>query len=331
MLQPLIALINVTPDPVAIQLGPIPLLWYGIAYAVGLAATYLVITREARRRGLDARLIDTGIIVVAVAALLGGRLYHVIDQWQRYKDDLLTVFLPIARTADGGYQFAGFTGLGVYGGIITGTIAAWVLIRWWWKQPFWRWADVVAPGLFVMQAVGRWGNFFNQELYGPPTPLPWGIAIDCAHRIVDYPCTTFPEATTGFHPLFLYESASGIVGVIALLWIARRFGPRMRPGDLLLVWAMWYAVVRFSLETLRSENWTLGGIPTAMIVSTVIFAIAGGMLLWRHRPGATAGDRWGEPPARIDDGDVVEEIWVDEDEIEVVEEAGDDRGRSGGA
>ena len=317
-MQPLIALINVTPDPVALQLGPIPLLWYGIAYAAGLAATYLVITREARRRGLDAALIDTGIIVVAVAALIGGRLYHVIDQWQRYKDDLLTILLPIARTADGGYQFAGFTGLGVYGGIITGTIAAWVLIRIW-RQPFWRWADIVAPGLFVMQAIGRWGNFFNQELYGPPTTLPWGITIDCAHRVADYPCTTFPEGTTGFHPLFLYESVSGIVGVIALLWIARRFGPRMRPGDLFLLWAMWYAVVRFALETLRPENWTLGGVPTAMIVSTAIFALAVATLLWRHRPGASGGDRWGEPPERIDDSDVVEEIDVEDAVVEEIE------------
>ena len=354
-MQPLIALINVTPDPVAVHLGPIPLLWYGIAYAVGLAATYLVVTREAQRRGLDARLVDTGIVVVAVAALLGGRLYHVIDQWQRYKDDLLTVFLPIARTADGGYQFAGFTGLGVYGGIITGTIAAWLFIRFR-RQPFWRWADVVAPGLFVMQAVGRWGNFFNQELYGPPTTLPWGITIDCAHRVVDYPCTTFPVATTGFHPLFLYESVSGIVGAFTLLWIARRFGPRMRPGDLLLLWAMWYAVVRFALETLRSQNWTLGGIPTAMIVSTVVFVIAGGILLWRHRPGAAGGDRWGEPPERVADADIVEEIEVDDEDpalegrapaavdatdaddgstrgedVETDEGAESDRGRPGGA
>jgi phosphatidylglycerol:prolipoprotein diacylglycerol transferase len=313
---PLIALINITPDPVAIQLGPIPVLWYGIAYALGLAATYWVITREARRRGLDAQLVDTGIVIVAVAALIGGRLYHVIDQWHLYQDDLLTIFLPIQRTADGGYTFAGFSGLGVYGGIVTGTLAAAVITRRW-NQSFWKWADVIAPGLFVMQAIGRWGNFFNQELYGPPTDLPWGIAIDCAHRVAAYPCATYPEATTGFHPLFLYESVSGILGAVTLLWIARRWGPRMRPGDLVLIWFIWYAAVRFLLETFRTQNWTFMGIPTAMIVSLVVTAVAVAVLLWRHRPAAAGAERWGEPPQRVDDRDVVEEVEVEDEEVEV--------------
>ena len=174
-----LAAITITPDPVAFQLGPIPVYWYGVCYAVGLALTYLVITREARRRGLDARLVDNGIIIVAVVALIGGRLYHVIDQWQLYQGDLLKIVMPP------------YTGLGVYGGILTGTIAA-VVVTKLWKQSFWKWTDVIAPGLFVMQAIGRLGNFFNQELYGPPTTLPWGIAIDCAHRIAPYPCRDVP-------------------------------------------------------------------------------------------------------------------------------------------
>ena len=240
-----------------------------------------MITREARRRGLDARLVDNGIIIVAVAALIGGRLYHVIDQWQRYQDDLLAIVMPP------------YTGLGVYGGILTGIIAAAVILRLW-KQSFWKWADVIAPGIFVMQAIGRWGNFFNQELYGPPTDLPWGITIDCAHRVAQYPCTTYPPATTGFHPLFLYESVSGILGAITLLWIARRWGPRMRPGDLFLIWLIWYAAVRLALETLRTDNWTVLGVPTATIMSAlVIVGVA-------RRPGrpAPAGCRGRRPLGR---------------------------------
>ncbi len=298
-------MISVLPDPLAFQIGSIPVYWYGVCYAVGLAATYMVITREARRRGLDVRLVDNGIIIVAAAALIGGRLYHVIDQWQLYKDDLLKIVMPP------------YTGLGVYGGIITGTIACFLFVKWK-KQSFWRWADVIVPGVFVMQAIGRWGNFFNQELYGPPTTLPWGIAIDCAHRTVDYPCTTFPVETTAFHPLFLYESVSGIVGAITLLWIARRWGSRMRPGDIMLVWFIWYAVVRLLLENLRSQNWTLGGIPTATIVSTVFIVGAVAVVAIRHRPGAAGGDRWGEPPARIDDADVVEEVDVDDELVDEV-------------
>ena len=130
----------------------------------------------------------------------------------------------------------------------------------------------MAPALFAMQAVGRWGNFFNQELFGPPTNLPWGIAIDCAHRISDhgtvtYPCAQFPEATTGFHPLFLYESISGLLGVLFLLWLSRRRPYPLRPGDQALIFFIWYPVVRFFLETLRTGDWVVGGIPTAQIIS----------------------------------------------------------------
>jgi len=303
-----LAAITWTPDPVAFQLGPIPVYWYGVAYAVGLALAYLVITREARRRGLDARIVDNGIIIVGIAALIGGRLYHVIDQWGLYKDDPVKIILPP------------YSGLGVYGGILTGTIAVIVVTRLW-KQSFWKWTDVIAPGLFVMQAVGRWGNFFNQELYGPPTNLPWGIAIDCAHRvsdhgIVQYACPAFPE-TTFFHPLFLYESISGIVGAFTLLWIARRWGARMRPGDLFFIFLIWYAVVRFLLETLRTGNWTFFGLPTAMLVSIVIVVGSLIALAIRHRPGAP-DDRWGEPPARE------EETFEVEDDDELVEVDDDD-------
>ena len=181
-------MLDLTPDPVALQIGPFPIYWYGIGYAVGLALVYMLLVRLAKRAGEDPDVAGNGIIIVAVAALIGGRLYHVIDQWALYQDDPLTIVLPP------------YTGLGVYGGIITGTVAAFLYARYR-RVPFLRWADIVAPGLFVMQAVARWGNFFNQELYGTPTSLPWGIPIDCAHRVAAYPCAEFPEATTAFHPL----------------------------------------------------------------------------------------------------------------------------------
>jgi len=309
-LAPILALIAFTPEPIAFHLGPIPVYFYGICYAIGIAASYAVISREARRRGLDARLVDNGIIIVAAAALAGGRLYHVIDQWHLYADNPLRIILPP------------YTGLGVYGGIVTGTLAAAYITRRW-RQPFWKWADVIAPGIFVMQAIGRWGNFFNQELYGPPTNLPWGVAIDCAHRIGDHgiaqwPCSDFPAATTGFQPLFLYESMSGAIGAVALLWLARRIGPRMRPGDLFLVWGMWYAAVRFALETFREGNWTFFGIPTAMLVSGLLFLGAGLVLALRHR--TTGGDTWGEPPAP-EDRDLYDD---DEETYEDDEDADDD-------
>jgi len=136
-----------------------------------------------------------------------------------------------------------------------------------------------------MQAVARWGNFFNQELYGTPTNLPWGIPIECAHRIAAYPCSEFPEATTTFHPLFLYESISGIAGALVLIWMGYHLRHRLRPGDLLFTFFIWYGAVRFLLEPLRQENWTFNGIPTAMLVSLGFIVVGAAALLWRHRPG----------------------------------------------
>ena len=310
-------MIDITPDPVFLRFLGFPVYWYGIAYAVGLAAVYWVLLREARHRGLDEDLLGTGMIIVAVAALIGGRLYHVIDQWQLYAPHPITAILPLTVQPDGSYAFAGFTGLGVPGGIILGTIAAWAYVRRT-HQSFWRWADVVAPGLFVMQAIGRWGNFFNQELYGPPTTLPWGIRIDAAHRVGDYlDLVRYPVATTHFHPLFLYESVSGIVGALVLLWLARRRSSRLVPGDLLLIFFIWYGLTRFALEGLRTGNWTFFGIPTAQIVTLgfILFGVAG--LLYRHGPGRPDAlavdllpDRSVEPGATLDEDD----FWADDDD-----------------
>jgi len=319
-------MIDITPDPVFIRILGFPVYWYGIAYAVGLAAVYLVLIREARFRGLDETLIGTGMIVVAVAALIGGRLYHVIDQWQLYKDNPITAILPIARQPNGTYTFAGFTGLGVPGGILTGTVAG-VLYARRLGQDVWRWSDVVAPGLFVMQAIGRWGNFFNQELYGPPTTLPWGIKIDCAHRIADYACgPAFPE-TTHFHPLFLYESLSGILGAIVLIWLARRWSWRLVAGDLLLIFFVWYGLTRFTLEGLRHGNWTFFGIPTAQIV-TLAFVLAGLIGLWyRHgpgRPAETAADLLPERGTAPSPEDDEEAFWADDEDADPDEETPDE-------
>jgi phosphatidylglycerol:prolipoprotein diacylglycerol transferase len=273
--------IDLTPDPIAFTIGPLVVHWYGIAYAIGLAAAYLVITREARWRRLDAGLLANGMIVVAVVALIGGRLYHVIDQWQLYKDDLARIVLPP------------YSGLGVYGGIIAGTIAAFLYVRAK-RQPFLSWADAVAPGLFAMQAIARWGNFFNQELYGSPTNLPWGIAIQCQYRTQGYPCPpgSDPTATLGqhFQPMFLYESLSGLVGLLVLVWLARRFAAWLRPGDLLLVFFIWYGAVRFGVESLKADNWTFFGVPVAQIIAAITVAGAASILVARHARGPDPGE-----------------------------------------
>jgi phosphatidylglycerol:prolipoprotein diacylglycerol transferase len=266
-------MIDWTPNAVALQLGPLPLYWYGIAYAVGLAAAYWAMTRMANRFGENAALLGNGLIIVAVAALIGGRLYHVIDQWPLYQDDLLKIVLPP------------YSGLGIFGGFITGAIAVIALVRYH-RISFWRWADIIAPGIFLMQAAGRWGNFFNQELYGPPTTMPWGIAIDCAHRVLEYPCLTYPLATTHFHPLFLYESLSGLLGAAVLFWLSRRARPSLRVGDLAAIMFIWIGGVRFLVEFLRIGNWRLGDIPTAQLFGIAFVVVGIAIMVVRRRQGA---------------------------------------------
>jgi phosphatidylglycerol:prolipoprotein diacylglycerol transferase len=290
-------MIDITPPSVAFSIGPVNVYFYGLCYALGLVLAGWVINREAGWRGLATEELPNGMIVVAIAAVIGGRLYHVIDQWQLYKDDLLKIVLPP------------YTGLGAYGGIIVGGVVAVLYMRWR-RQPVLAWADAIAPGLFAMQFVARWGNFFNQELYGPPTTLPWGIAIECSKRVAEYACPagnapsltgTFGSTPAGAHfqPMFLYESLSGLLGMLALIWLARRFATRLHSGDLLLVFFIWYGVVRFLLEFMRmGYDWTFFGVPTAQVVAGAFIGASVLALLYRHRPGTTgARDAGARPPA----------------------------------
>src|SRR3954454_4301534 len=132
-------MIDITTVPGFVDVFGFLVYWCGICSSVALAAVYWVISREARFRGLDENRLATGMIIVAVAALAGGRLYHVIDQWALYKDNPITAILPLTVKPDGSYAFAGFTGLGVPGGIVAGTIAAWLYVRRT-HEPFWQWA-----------------------------------------------------------------------------------------------------------------------------------------------------------------------------------------------
>ena len=264
------ALIDITPES-GIDLGPITLGFYGVGFVIAAAVMILVSQSEARRKGVDPGLVTSAIIVVAIFALIGARLYHVIGEWDIYAGDPLKAVLPP------------YSGLGLYGGIIGAAVGIWVYLRG--KSiPLSRALDIVVPGTLFAQGIARWGNFFNQELYGPPTDLPWGIAIDCAHRIGQYPCDLYPAATTGFHPLFFYESALTITGGVIALVLARRFTDHLLDGDLASFWMIWYGGVRFVLEFFRDGwNWTLLGIPVAMLIGIVLIVVGVATIIWRHR------------------------------------------------
>jgi hypothetical protein len=164
--------------------------------------------------------------------------------------------------------------------------------------------------------------------------LPWGIPIDCAHRIAAYPCgAAFPE-TTLFHPLFLYESISGTLGALLLIWLGYHARNRLRPGDLLLTFFVWYGTTRFVLENLRADNWTFFGVPTAQIVSLLFIVPALVILFWRHRTGHPddtpptypEGATWGAPGRQVDEDDLDEDDDDDEDEDDDEYEDDEDEG-----
>ena len=275
-------MIDFTPNPVALALGPLEVRWYGIGYVAAILAATWLLFREARRRGERTDFLIDSMIIVAVAALIGGRAYHVIDQWSTgidYKDHIAQIFLPP------------YSGLGIYGGVFTGMLAILWLARHH-RVSFWRWGDLIVPAVLLAQAVGRWGNFMNQELYGPPTTLPWGIAIQCQNRVAEFHCPGWPgvgaptPVDAHFIPLFFYESVLSLLGVFVLLFLWRRFTARGRlliAGDVGLLYFVWYGVERSILETFRSGwNWTIFGLATAQLIGLGAAAAAIVTILIRH-------------------------------------------------
>ncbi len=268
-----LGLIDILPPSTAFHLGPVSIDFYGIGYALALVLGVWIASRQAHLRRENPDHIGNGIIFVFVLGLIGARVYHLADQWNTlYAADPIRAILPP------------YTGLGIYGGIVGGLVGVIVYTRRH-HLPFQRWADIAVPAVLVGQAIARWGNFFNQELYGPPTNLPWGIAIECSKRVVEYSCSIYPPGT-GFQPLFFYESSLDLIGALAALWLSRRLAGRLRDGDLFSFWFIWYGAVRSVLELFRlGYDWTFFGVPTAILVGVAGMAF-GAVTIWlRHRGG----------------------------------------------
>jgi phosphatidylglycerol---prolipoprotein diacylglyceryl transferase len=274
-------------DPVAFELGPIQLHWYGIIIASAVLIAAVLGSRVAAWLGEDPEDGWSMLLPVIILAVLGARIYHVVHLWDEvYSKDLAL----IPQVWNGG--------IGIPGAVAGGALAIFLYTRSK-RLNTARWLDVFAPALLLGQVIGRLGNFVNQELYGPPISLcgdgfppclPFGIQIDADHRAESgFDALTFPVETTQFVPLFAYEMALNLVGMLVLLYVIRRFGPRLFSGDAALMYIMWYGAVRTLLETYRVGNWTILGIPTAMWVGIIGFILAGAWLWYRHRRG------WGSP------------------------------------
>ena len=172
------------------------------------------------------------------------------------------------------------------------------------SRPFLFWADIAAPALALGQAIGRWGNFVNQELYGLPTSLPWGIYIDPQHRLPGV------QAYEYFHPVFLYESLWSLGNMGFLLWLSRRYEDRLKPGDVFLTYLVIYPLGRFLIEFLRLDSAQVAGLNTNQTIMLIIAIVAAGLLVWRHRLQSTPVEESGE----IADEPYAEDQETDSDE-----------------
>jgi phosphatidylglycerol:prolipoprotein diacylglycerol transferase len=248
-----------------IHLGPLHIAFYGVMTLAGCFAGAILTHFEFKRRGENPEHGWNIMALGVVLGLIGARLYHVIHQWSYYSTHLT----EIPAIWHGGQ--------GIFGAI-AGALLALILYVRWRRLNLAVYADIGVIGFLLGQAVGRWGNFFNQEIYGPPTELPWGLYIDATHRLPGY------ELYEHFHPLFLYESLTSLAGVLTLLWISRRFASKLKSGDVALMYGIWYPTERFFLEFLRIDDpWKIAGINTAQWVSGAIILVCAIALILRDR------------------------------------------------
>jgi phosphatidylglycerol:prolipoprotein diacylglycerol transferase len=267
--------------PDGFQIGPLFIRFYGIIIMLGALAGGLLAQREAKRRGHDPEIIWDLLVWLIVAGVIGARIWHILTPPPSSIEQGYTTSYYLTHPLDAIAIWHG--GLGIPGAVAGGLIAMYWFVRRN-KLSFAEWTDIVAPGLALGQAIGRWGNFFNQELYGAPTSLPWKIYIDPQHRLPGFQDQAY------YHPLFLYESLWNIGNMFLLLWLSRRFADRLKPGDVFLVYLIVYPVGRFLLDFLRLDASMVGGInanQTLMAVVAVCSAIA---LFLRHRPARQQGE-----------------------------------------
>jgi phosphatidylglycerol:prolipoprotein diacylglycerol transferase len=289
--------------PQGFQIGPIFIYYYGIFLMVGALAGAILAAYEVRRRGLDPELVWDGLVWVLVGGIIGARIWHILTPPPSMVEHGITTLYYLTHPLDAINIRSG--GLGIPGGVIGGGLAMYWFSRRR-KLDFLVWADIAVPALALGQAIGRWGNFFNQELYGKPTSLPWAIRIDPEYRLLGY------ENYETFHPTFLYESLWNFANMFLLLWLSRRYKGRLKSGDILLVYMMVYPIGRILMEFLRLDSPQMAGINTNQTIMLIVTLVAGGLLFWRHR-----ADTRIPPPS---DSEVQEKASQD---VEVEDEAGE--------
>lgn len=261
------------PNPIAFRIGPLVIHWYGLLIVTGALLGAVIASREAERRGEDPEHAWNVLTLCLLFGIIGARLYHVFSSpvgsigWDYYRSH------PIEIIA---FWHGGFAGLGIFGAVAGGVMAVFIY-TYRHRLSFLRWLDIAAPSLVLAQAIGRWGNFFNQELYGYPTDLPWAIYIAPEHRLPGL------EDFERFHPCFFYEFVWNLLGFFFLMYVARRCGERLLDGDVFCLYLIWYPFGRFFIEALRPDAWRIGGIPMAQIICMLSIVASVALIAYRHR------------------------------------------------
>ncbi|GAA0499160.1 prolipoprotein diacylglyceryl transferase [Salinibacillus aidingensis] len=262
---------NIQPyDRVFIELGPVPIYWYGVIIATGAALGLWLATREAKRLGLKEDIFVDLLIFAIPAAILFARIYYVIFEWDRYAG---APWWKVFAVWEGG--------IAIHGALIGSVLTAWLFAKV--KGiSFWMLADIAAPSLLLGQAIGRWGNFMNQEAHGGP------VTEDAYNNFIQY----IPDFITNqmiiegvmYQPTFLYESVWNILGLILLLYL-RKVNPRR--GELFFSYLIWYSFGRFFIEGLRTDSLYLMGtdIRVARLISVLLIAASVALMYFRRKKG----------------------------------------------
>jgi len=263
--------------PSSFNIGPLTIHFYGILIMIGALLAAWIASREAARRGFSGDLVWDMFPWLIIGGIIGARLWHVLTPPASMVEQGITAGYYFTHPLEILAIWKG--GLGIPGAVIGGVVALWIYCRKR-KMSFSMWVDIAVPGLPLAQAVGRLGNYFNQEVYGAPSNLPWAIPIDRAHRLPEY----IDQAT--YHPLFAYEGIYNLINMVVLLWVGRKFADKLKSGDVFLIYLIIYPVGRFFLEFLRLDPSPVAGININQTIMGIIAVVATFTLIFRHRKTA---------------------------------------------
>jgi len=289
---------------------------YAIMILIGIVVAAMWTSRRLTKRGAEPGVLLDILIPVVVLGIIGARAYHVVTHPGDYFAAGHNTWNPFQP---GSVWAIWEGGNAIFGSLLGGAVGAWLGCRWTGIR-FWTFADALAPALLMAQAVGRLGNWFNQELFGLPTNLPWGLQIDSGNKAIP---VGLPDGTL-FQPLFLYEIVWNVIGVVLLVWIGRRF--HLQWGRLFALYLVWYGLGRSYLESIRIDPSELSflGIPSnvwaafaAVVLGVIVFIVQSrrhpGMEPSPYRPGR----EWVRPDAEVDsdDTDLEDEDTTDDDGV----------------